>query len=151
MRLGKKLLTLQKCLVRIINDAPRLSHADPLFYSQRCLKIDDLYIQSVRMFSFKLFKNVLPTEISSLFPKVSHNYSTRSAKNNFYIERSDQRSMKYIAPRCWNLLPLEMKQASSIASFKTMSKNSLLEPYDRFVCKQPHCPSCPVIPRHNPT
>ena len=143
LKLGKKLLTLQKCLMRIVSDAPRLSHADPLFYRQNSLKIDDLYIQSIRMFSFKLFNGFLPEEIASFFPKITHSHNTRSAKNNMFVGRSDPRSMKAIIPRCWNSLPPGMKKASSIASFKTKSKDSLLAPYDKFVCRLSHCPSCP--------
>ena len=67
IKFGKKILTLQKCLVRIIDGAPRLSHADPLFFSQNSLKIEDLYEQSVRMFAFKLFKNITPNEITNFF------------------------------------------------------------------------------------
>ena len=144
IKFGKKLLTLQKSLVRIIDSAPRLSHADPLFYNQNSLKIDDLYEQSVRMFAFKLFNNVLPNEIATFFPKTTHGHNTRSAKNNLFVERADPRSIKSIVPRCWNSLPSEMKQAASIAAFKNMSKTSLLAPYGRFICRVKHCPSCLV-------
>ena len=141
--LGKKILKLQKCLVRIVNDSPRLSHADPLFYKQGFLKIEDLFIQSLRMFSYKLFNNVLPQEIAEFFPKVSHCHGTRSAKNNLFVNRSHPRSMKFVIPHCWNSLPHTLKQAPSLASFKTQSKHSLLTPYGNFVCRLSHCPSCP--------
>ena len=141
-KLGKKLLTLQKCLVRIVNHAPGLSHADPLFYKQGSLKIEDLYEQSVRMFSYKLFKNALPQEIADIFPKNNHCHSTRSAKNNLFVNRSHPRSIKAIIPRCWNSLPPAMKLAPSLASFKSQSKASLLAPYSSFVCQLSQCPSC---------
>ena len=144
IKFGKKILTLQKCLVRIIDGAPRLSHADPLFFSQNSLKIEDLYEQSVRMFAFKLFKNITPNEITNFFPKTTHSHNTRSAKSNLFVERADPRSIKFIVPRCWNSLPKEMKQATSIAAFKNMSKNSLLAPYGRFTCQEKRCPSCLV-------
>ena len=72
----KNLLGLQKCLVRIICNANRIAHADPLFHKLNILKIDDLYEQTVRVFSFKLFRNMLPQVISSMIPKVDHNHNT---------------------------------------------------------------------------
>ena len=116
----------------------------PLFdlFKQGSLKIDDLYTQSVRMFSYKLYKNVLPQEIAEIFPKITHCYNTRSARNNLFVERANPRSMKFVVPRCWNSLSPAIKQAPSLASFKTQSKNSLLAPYEGFICKLSHCPSC---------
>ena len=142
IRYGNKLLTLQKCLVRIVNGAPRLSHADPLFFSQDSLKIDDLYAQCVRIFSFRLYKNMLPNGISSIFAQIPHNHNTRAAKHNLYIQRSDPRSLKAIAPNHWNSLPTAIRQAPSIAAFKAMSKAALLAPYNEFSCQIPNCRSC---------
>ena len=48
--LRDRLLTLQKSLVRIICSAGRISHADPLFAELATLKIDDLFVQSIRIF-----------------------------------------------------------------------------------------------------
>ena len=144
LKLGKKLLTLQKCLMRIVNDAPRLTHADPLFFRQNSLKIDDLYIHSIRVFSFQLFNSFLPKEIESFFPKITHTHNTRSTKNDMFIVRSDPRSMKSIIPRCWNSLPSAIKKSPSIATFKTKSKDSLLAPYGKFVCQLSNCPCCPA-------
>ena len=140
--LGVKILSLQKCLVRLISGAHRLSHADPLFFNQNCLKIEDLYDQSVRMFSFKLFKNMLPEGVSSLLLRVPHQHNTRSAKNNLFLKRCDQRSISYVAPKCWNALQAELKEAPSVASFKNMSKKSLLESYASFKCQFKNCISC---------
>ena len=142
--LRNKLLTLQKCLVRIINGAHRISHADPYFFNGSILKIDDLYEQSIRMFAFKLHNtcNLLPQEIGSMFNKIDHPHNTRGAKNNFFVVLSDKRSMKSIAPACWNSLPLQMKQCPSVTSFKNTSKTDLLAPYAAFSCHNHNCQSC---------
>ena len=139
-----KLLTLQKCLVRIISNAHRISHADPLFFNNNILKIDELFEQSIRVFSFKLHKNLLPREISSFFEKVDHGHNTRGARNNFFVTLSDKRSIKSIVPSCWNSLPLQLKQCPSVASFKINSKNALLAPYESFSCHIRNCKSCLV-------
>ena len=43
--LRDRLLTLLKCLVRIVCGAPRIAHADPLFAKMATLKVDDLFEQ----------------------------------------------------------------------------------------------------------
>ena len=113
-----------------------------LFFKHNFLKMEDLYLQSIRIFAFKYYKGWLPSGVSSLFQQIPHQYNTRNAKSKFFLERCDQRSIKYIAPKYWNLLPAKMKDAPSIACFKTMSKNSLLAPYGSFKCQVRQCPSC---------
>ena len=91
--LRDRLLALQKSLVRIICSASRISHADPLFAELATLKIDDLFAQSVRIFSFKLSKDMLPDTMASMVSSVRHDYSTRGAKSNFFVCHSDSRSI----------------------------------------------------------
>ena len=136
--LWNKLLTLQKCLVRIVNGAHRISHADPLFFNKSILKIDDLYEQSLRIFAYKLHNSLLPQEVQSMFPKCYHNHNTRGAKNNFFVVRSDKRSMKSIAPACWNTLPLQLKQCPSVLSFKNTSRHSGANPMSKKIQHQNH-------------
>ena len=135
-------MALQKRLVRIICGSHRISHADPLFAELGALKIDDLYAQSVRLFAFKAYKGMLPGGMASVFNRVSHGYNTRGARSNFYIDRSDVRSLRSIAPKVWNDLATPMKELPSIASFKGASKRGLLAPYSSFVCRVSGCSSC---------
>ena len=105
-------------------------------------KIDDLFTQTVRIFSNKLSKDMLPGAMASLISKKSHNYSTRGARSNFFVSHSDGRSIKSIAPRYWNSLSVSIKESVSIAAFKEKSKSDLLAPYDGFSCIIRDCRSC---------
>ena len=133
-----ELWTLQKSLVRIIGESKNpISHTTPLFAKLGILKLDDLYTQKVRMFSFKKSRGLLPSGIAALFDEVNHGYKTRGARSNFSVVRSDARSIKCIAPKYWNPLPEgpgKLKSSPSIASFKDHSKSGLLAPYGGFVC-----------------
>ena len=144
--LRDRLITLQKCLVRIVCGAGRLSHADPLFAGLSTLKVDDLFAQCVRVFSYKMSRGMLPGGMASFSSKIIHGHATRGARSNFYVSHSDSKSIRNIAPKYWNPLPLKMKQSPSIASFKVMSKSDLLAPYGSFVCSVRGCRSCPVPP-----
>ena len=140
--LRDKILTLQKSLVRIICGAGRISHADPLFAKLATLKIDDLFTQSVRIFSFKFSKGMLPGTMASMLSKAEHNYSTRGARSNFFVSHSNTRSIKSIAPKYWNSLSSPLKESVSIATFKEKSKLDLLVPYHEFRCNVRNCRSC---------
>ena len=139
------LLSLQKRLVRIICGSHRISHADPLFAELGTLKVDDLYTQAVRMFAFKAARGMLPGGMASMVSKVNHGYNTRRARSNFFIDRSDGRSLKSIAPRVWGFLSEEMRSLPSIATFKERSKGGLLAPYSLFACDVSGCRSSTAI------
>jgi len=134
--------------VRIICNANRISHVDPLFQKLNALKIDDLYEQAIRIFSFKLSRNMRPHVISSMFTRVNHGHNTRTAKKNFFVMRSDRHSIKTIAPKCWNSLPLELKYSPSLSSLKAKSKNSLIHTYGAFNCQVSNCISCLASKQH---
>ena len=140
--LRDRLITLQKRLVRIISGATRLSHTDPIFFDLGTLRVDDLFAQSVRMFSYKAFKGLLPVGMANFVGKNDHGHMTRGARSNFFVQRSDCRSIKSIAPKIWNSLSSDLKLSPSIASFKERSKRDLLGPYGSFVCSRRGCFSC---------
>ena len=141
-----RILRLQKCFLRIIHGETRLSHADPLFARTGALKIDDLFKQCVRCFSYKLANNMLPTRMTSLASRISHHYHTRGSQTNFIINSSNHRSLQYIAPNLWNSLPTTLKELPSLSSFKAKSKQELLTPYSAFICTTKNCPSCQPTP-----
>ena len=141
------LVSLQKSLVRIIAESRNpISHTDPLFAKLAILKMDDLFAQRIRIFSYKLSRNLLPIGVSSLFDRVSHNHRTRGASSNLYVARSDGKSIRSIAPKHWNSLPSDLRNSPSISSFRDGSKRGLLAPYSAFVCSVAGCPSCSAAP-----
>ena len=142
LKLRDRILRLQKCFVRIIYGAHRLSHTDPLFAQMNTLKIDDLFKQSIRCLSFKLTNNMLPTRMASMAHKISHSHHTRGSQTNLVIHTSDHRSLQYIIPKHWNSLPNTLKESTSIASFKANSKKDLIAHYAAFACSARNCRSC---------
>ena len=142
LKLRDRILRIQKCFLRIIYGAHRLSHADPLFAQMNTLKIDDLFIHSIRCLSFKLANNMLPPRMASLTHKINHHHHTRGSQSNLVIHTSDHRSLQYILPKHWNCLSGTLKQSTSIGSFKANSKKDLVAPYSDFACKMRNCRSC---------
>ena len=143
LKLRDRILRLQKCFLRIIYGAQRLSHADPLFAHARTLKIEDLFTQSIRSFSFKLTHNMLPVRMASMANRIDHSHNTRGSQSNLVIRTSDHKSLRYTVPKQWNSLPMDLKQTTTIGAFKNNSKKDLLAPYSAFVCTTKNCHSCP--------
>ena len=133
-KFGKRLLALQKRLLRIICGAGHQSHGDPLFAHLSTLKVDDFFAQCVRVFSYQMSRGMLPGKIASFLNKIDHGHATRGARSNFFVSRSEGGSIKNIAPKYWNPLPSRLKQSPSVATFKVMSKLDLLAPYGTSVC-----------------
>ena len=106
--------------------------------------MDDMFAQSVRVFSYQVSRGLLPGAMATFVRKIDHGYSTRGAMDNFHVGKSSLESIKSIAPRYWNPLPREMKHSPSIASFKERSKVDLLRPYVAFSCSVPRCYPCSV-------
>ena len=137
--LRDRLITLQKRLVRIITGATKNSHTYPIFYNLGALRVDDLFVHSVRVFSYQAFKGLLPAGMADMIGKNDHGHMTRGARSNFFIQRSDCRSIKSIAPKIWNILSSDLKLSPSVASFKERSKRDLLGPYGSFACSVRGC------------
>ena len=142
LKLRDRILRLQKCFLRVIYGAHRLSHADPLFARACTLKIDDLFEQSVRCFSYKHTNNMLPATMASLVNRINHTHNTRGSQSNLVVRTSDHKSLRYIVPKHWNSLPTTLKQTPTISSFKQNSKKHLLASYSAFVCTARNCHSC---------
>lgn len=141
-----RLMTLQKCLVRIVCGAGGLSHADPLFADLATLKVDDLFTQYVRVHSYKMSRGMLAVGLAALISKIGYNHATKGARSNLFVSHSDPRSIKSISPKFWNPLLSKLKQSPSIAPFKLMSKSGLLAHYAWFVCSVPGCRLCASSP-----
>jgi hypothetical protein len=137
-------LTLQKSFVRIISASHQKSHADPLFARLRTLKIEDLYDQRMRLFSYKSYFNQMPSEMNALLDKVSdsHSHNTRGARCNLFVNRENVKSIKYIAPKLWNALDEKLKVSGTVSSFKQRSKEEFLLGYAKFRCNIRGCYSC---------
>ena len=92
---------------------------------------------------------MLPGGIAAFSNKMDYGHATRGARSNFFVSHSGTKSIRSIAPRYWNALPLKMKQTPSIAPFKVASKLGLLAPYGSFVCAVRSCAThswfCPVF------
>ena len=90
-----------------------------------------LYNKSVLV--YKALNDLTPTYITNLLTPVSqtHSRSLRSSENGLLsIPRSRSaifdRSFSYSASKLWNVLPLNLRTASSLNEFKSCLRNYLI-------------------------
>ena len=119
------LVVLQKKAIRILSGASYLEHTNPLFLSNRILKLQDLYTFSIANYTYK------NPHILFNFSR-SHTYDTRNRESLLPpFERlcTTQQSVLYNAARIWNMLPPAIKTSKTLYTFKTRLKSHLLQQY----------------------
>ena len=127
----KRLLILQKRIIRIITNSPFDAHTSPLFKKLSLLKIDDIHSLQVALFMHSVHFNSIPNTFQNLFKKNSevYNYATRHANDytiNFSRTNIHKSFIVSSGPRLWNSLPFELKSKKSIFCFKKHLKKYLI-------------------------
>ena len=112
----------------------RLAHSNELFYSNKVLKINDLFLLRLGCFMYQLNQGELPVALSALFSKNErfHNYPTR--QSSFYhlpMLRTlyKQKTLIYTGPVYWNSLDESLTHSPSLFSFKRSLKQNQIDNY----------------------
>ena len=89
------------------------------------LSIYQMYNFNIALFMYKYFNKQLPAAFDHVFQTKSSTMSTRSNSRIIPIScRSTvyQQSIKYIGPKIWNKLPLEIRKSKSVGAFIKKAK-----------------------------
>ena len=108
------IVKLQKRAVRILCQAPFLSHSEPLFKNLKILTLTDVHKYQVLIYMYK-HHDVLFENFSN------HGYSTRNTSNirsAFRRTVLSRRSIRCIGPNYWNNIPISLKCLGKIENFK---------------------------------
>lgn len=129
-----RLSTLQKKIIRILSNRPRLTHTRPLFHDCNILTLEDLYIYRLSIFTYKLVHHMLPPSVSQLFTLThpNHSHNTRCHSNIIQpLCRTTlrQRCLQYQIPHNINNIIAPILSNSSIFSFKKTLKYLLIAKY----------------------
>ena len=87
----KKILTLQKCALRLVFFASKRSHAIPLFVASNILPVNMLYFEMVSTIMHDVSTHSTSKNICELFIHASdvHAYNTRfSGADNLFVQKS---------------------------------------------------------------
>jgi hypothetical protein len=123
------LLKIQKKIVRIISRTTFLAHTHDLFTNLNILPIKKLYCYEVLIFMFKIYHNMLPNILQSLY--VFNNSLTRQTRQMkqfrvlFMRLSISQKTVTYAGVKIWNYYIKIIDPDSTIYNFKNRIKNYL--------------------------
>ena len=141
----KVFFKLQKMCVRHISGAGYRSHTDPLFASNKILKIEDLVKYKLLTLAHQAFyaSRPLPPPLSNLF------CISEPPNRNLLFKFSQHGSIFGIdyptvrIPKLWSLEDLEMRNIKKLDAFKSALYSKLVEGYSTEVsCDNPYCRDC---------
>ena len=127
----RRLITLQKRVVRIISRSAFNAHTDTLFKNLKILNFEDIYKLQLGKFMYQYKSGLLPYSFNNMFlvTRQVHSYGTRSSEL-FYLPqcRTNIRkfSISFQGPTFFNSLSFEIQNAISTASFCCKLKAFLL-------------------------
>ena len=128
----KKLFILQKRALRAISNSSFNSPSAPLFLHLKTLNIFDLFNYHTSIFMFRYHKGTLPNIFSHYFASNSqfHTYNTRNANDlltPLYNLDISQHFIKYKGIFIWNSLPINLRNCSTLMTFKSKLKAHLIK------------------------
>ena len=127
----RPLQLVQNYAARLILRRGRYERSDPLLFELHWLPVARRIDFKVLLITYKARNNLTPTYISELFVPVNHPNYLRSANNDnlHYNLTSSARigdcAFSVYAPRLWNTIPNVIKNANSVAIFKSRLKTHL--------------------------
>ena len=135
-----RLQKLQNKCARLIYQQPRSCHVTPLLTELHWLSVADRITFKTLLCVYKSLNGLCPQYMFDCLvvntPRPG-SVTTRSSHHGLNLKVpktckcAGDRAYSVAAPRLWNNLPLHIRNASSVASFKTTSQNSSV-----FVCVQ---------------
>ena len=126
----------QKKALRICTNSHYQAHSLPLFHRLRTLNVYDIHKIQSAILMFNVYNNLSPKNISQMFVlnKSIHSYNTRSSTKYHYqkvITKAMFNSIRHNGPRIWNQLNNELRSCTTLSSFKSQLKTSLISMYSK--------------------
>ena len=119
--INKKINNLHERALRLIY-CDHTSNFQELLQRDNSVTIHQKNIQAPAIIMYKIVNNIAPTILSELFSFSNVNYNLRSGSQfhrpSANIVWNGQETISYFRPKIWHVVPEEMKQKSSLFTFK---------------------------------
>ena len=130
-----KVDVLHNKIVRYLTFSKTCSRAWPLYCKLNVLPLDILIELEWGKVMFKFQNNMLPKTFDCYFMKPRHHHATRYAKQkNFEQVRTntakERTLLKYIGPKKWSNIPIDIKEALSLKIFTARYRTHLIDAHD---------------------
>ena len=132
----------QKRVVRAISFENFTAPSMPIFSDLKILKVHDLFQLKMLSFVYDCIKKIAPPYFHSFFELVDsvHQYSTQQVTNNdIFLTQMNTlqyglRTVCYFGAKCWNDIPVEIKNPHLQIIFDKKSKPTSLKETTNFNC-----------------
>ena len=126
-----------KKVLRAMTFSDPTAYSSPLFYDLKILELDDLHQLSISVFAYECQNNIAPLYFVNFFTQTTdvYSYNTRSAaRGDFFILQRNTlqyglQSIHFNGAKIWNSIPPEIRDASSVRTFKNNLKNLYFDSY----------------------
>ena len=127
----KKLDVLHNRVVRYITFSPYRTTLKPLYVKLDVLPLSELIDMQRALFMYNLHYNLLPYAFENYCSIPSHRYATSYSRSKNYTlppykSNRGQTSMKFLGPKIWARIPLEIKELNSRKQFVKKTKKYFL-------------------------
>ena len=125
--LEKKVQNIQNMCLRFIFNIKKRNHTDyiPLLKKLSWLNMKEKTIKNGLVLMYKILNGLAPNYLSDFITLTSdiHNINTRRRNNSIYISKTitskiHRKSFYFLIANIYNSLPLNIKQSTSLSSFK---------------------------------
>ena len=127
-----KLQKAQNAAARVLTGIPRFSHITPILKELHWLPVKERIMYKILLMTWKALNGRSPQYILDLVSLYVPNRNLRSWNCNMLSvpkvqSLAGEKSFLYSAPKLWNSLPVSVRNATSIESFKIGIKTVLLK------------------------
>ena len=129
----KRLERVQNHAARLILRKKRTDHVTPMLRELRWLPVKFRCQYKLCTLAFRHFEGTLPPYLSNVLCTYVPSRTLRSSSEKLLkiprcnLETAGRRSFSYLAPYYWNALPVGLREATSLPSFKSKLKTYLFE------------------------
>ncbi len=126
-----RLQKIQNKAARLITRSPRSDHITPVLMQLHWLPVEQRIFFKIALQTYKAVNGLAPRYLCDLVTKYKPARSLRSGNRNLLDEPQGRlsaygnRSFMVSAPKVWNSLPLEIREADSVTGFKSKLKTYL--------------------------
>ena len=134
-----KLINLQKKIIRILDNQPRLAHTNPIYSKLKILKLEDIARQQIIAVLYNVATLDAPAVITNLFKPIQNRQRTSRTTQHFeeiFTRKTYRtRTIAWTGPRLWNSIiapsfpHVNTLRQSSKKYIKDIAKNHFLSGY----------------------
>ena len=127
----QRLQLVQNAAARLLTNTPRRSHITPVLAALHWLPVDSRIVFKILLITYKSLHGLGPLYIAELLHPKVNSRQLRSSDKGFLVIPATKRRTKgdrafsFIAPTLWNELPLNLRNAESVDTFKKLLKTYL--------------------------